>query len=128
MRVAMSILLTVAPIAHAGTLDCGTLPAPKPEVEWKEVPSQNINAVDVTFIGKAPPNAQVDKILRQCAAAAVKRDASKDILVSGWIRKRPGGNPNDDDLLHPYGGLKFLGYDSKSKSIAVREIKLEKKR
>jgi hypothetical protein len=113
--------------ARAEKLDCGPLPNPKPDVEWKQVPSQNIYSLDVTFIGKAPSTAQVDKILRQCAAAAAKRGPSKEFLVSGWLRKRPHDNPNDDDLLHPYGSLKYLSYDPKSKSVGVHDMKLEKR-
>ena len=60
-------------------------------------------------------------------SVAVKRDGTKDILGSPWLRKRASDNPNDDDLLHPYGGLRFLSYEATSKTIGVRDLKLTKK-
>jgi len=103
---------------------CGIVQGFKSEAEMKLIPSQGINSVDLTFIGGAPSNNQIDQALRECAALAAKRDPSKDILVSAWLRKRPGDDWRDDDLLHPYGSMKYLSYQASSKTIAVRDFKL----
>lgn len=73
------------------------------------------------------PNKEVDRVLRACVSVAVKRHETKDILGSAWFRKRAGDNPYDDELLHPYGGLRYLSYDAVSKGTAVREMQLKKK-
>lgn len=120
--------ISLASVAHAGErLDCGKTSGIKSEAEWKPVPSQNIYQVDLTFIGRKPPNPEIDKLLRECAALVIKRDPSKDILVSAWLRKRLGDNWRDDELLHPWGGLKFMSYEARSKTVAVRDLKLQKK-
>lgn len=122
-------LLTLEALAAPGAvkLQCGAMAGFKSEAEMKLVPSQNLNAVDLTFVGEKPPNKDIDRLLRECAVVAAKRDPSRDALVSAWFRKRPGDNWRDDDLLHPYGAMKFLSYTASSKSIAVRDIKLPKK-
>ena len=126
-----SLLLSVwcaAAVGASGTkISCGTLAGVRSEAEMKAIPSQGINAVDLTFVAVKPPAKVVDKLLRECAAVAVRRDGSKDILVSGWYRKRATDNPNDDELLHPYSGLKFLSYEAASKTIAVRDLTLKRK-
>jgi hypothetical protein len=95
--------------------------------EMKSIPSQGINSVDLTFVGSRPPANEIERLLRQCAVAAAKKDGSRDILVSAWLRKRASDNERDDELLHPFGALKFLSYEASSKTIAVRELKLQKK-
>src|ERR1700733_10976925 len=99
---------------NAVRLNCATAHSIRTEAEVEAVPSQGIYTVNVTFIGQAPPSKEVDRILRDCVAVAVKRDGSRDIPGSAWLRKRPPDNPNDDDLLHPYGGLRFLSYTAKT--------------
>ena len=118
----------VAVGASPGTkISCGTQPGVMSEAEMKAIPSQGINAVDLTFVAIKPSATVVDKLLRECAAVAVRRDGSKDILISAWYRKRATDKPNDDEILHPYGGLKFLSYEAASKTIAVRDLTLKRK-
>ena len=108
-------------------LTCASATGIKTEAELQFDPSQKVSIVNVTFIAKRPSDKEIDRVVRDCVAAAVKRDASKDILGSPWFRKRPTDNQDDDDLLHPYGGLRFLSYEAVSKGIGVREMKLQKK-
>lgn len=104
-------------------LECGAIKGFKSEVEMKPTSNPRINTVDVTFIGKKPSNKQIDKALRACAATAVKRDASRDILISAWFRKRAGTPAKNDTPLHPHGSMKYLSYEASSKTVAVRKIK-----
>lgn len=125
----VAALMTAHAVAAPGAtkLRCGLISGFTTEAEMKAVPSQGIHAVDLTFIGAKPRNKDVDRLLRECAAAAIGIDPSKDILVSAWFRKRPGDSWRDDDLLHPYGSMKYLSYQASSKTVAVRELKLQKK-
>ena len=127
----LTLLCSMASPAAAkpGTtpLSCASASGIKTEAEVALVPSQNVYTVNVTFLTKRPSDKEVDRVLRNCVTVAVKRDGTKDILGSPWLRKRAGDNPNDDDLLHPYGGLRYLSYDATSKEIGIRELKLKKK-
>lgn len=111
----------------ATRLTCASASGIKTEAQVEYIPSQSIYTVDVTFIVKRPPDKEVDRVLRDCVSVAVKRDGTKDILGSPWLRKRASDNPNNDDLLHPYGALRFLSYEATSKTIGVRDLKLTKK-
>lgn len=104
-------------------LECGAIKGFKSEAEMKPTANPRINTVDVTFIGKKPSNKQIDRSLRACASAAIKRDASRDILVSAWFRKRAGASAKNDTPLHPHGSMKYLSYEASSKKVAVRKIK-----
>jgi hypothetical protein len=108
---------------EAVRLECGAVKGFKSEVEMKPTSNPRINTVDVTFIGKKPSNKQIDKALRACAATAIKRDASRDILVSAWSRKRASSPVKSDTPLHPHGSMKYLSYEASSKTVAVRKIK-----
>ena len=111
----------------ATRLTCASASDIKTEAEVESGPGQGIYNVHVTFIGKRPPDNEVDRVLRACLSVAAKRDGSKDILGSPWFRKRAGDSPNYDTLLHPYGGLRYLSYEAASKTIGIRELKLKKK-
>ena len=78
-------------------------------------------------LNRALIDKEIDRVLRDCVSVAVKRDGTKDILGSPWFRKRAADNEDDDDLLHPYGGLRYLSYEAASESIGIRELKLKKK-
>lgn len=108
---------------EAVRLECGGIKGFKSEAEMKPTSNPRINTVDLTFIGKKPSNKQIDKALRACAATAIKRDASRDILVSAWSRKRAGAPAKNDIPLHPHGSMKYLSYEASSKTVAVRKIK-----
>lgn len=108
-------------------LTCAAAQGIKTEAEVQRVSSQKIYNLHVTFIGRKPSSPEVDRVIRDCLSAAIKRDGGKDILASPWFRKRSQDNKNDDELLHPYGSLKFLAYQAKDKSVAVRKLQLRKK-
>ena len=95
--------------------------------EIQLIPDQNIYNVQLTYVAKKPSNQDIDKALRNCLAVAAKDDSTKDILATAWLRKRAGNKPNDDDMLNPYGGMKYISYKASDKSIAVREFKLQNK-
>ena len=60
----------------------------------------------------------------------VCREAKLDAqvpVIADWLRKRAGDNPRDDEMLKPYGVLKFFSYEASSKTTNVRELKLQKK-
>jgi hypothetical protein len=87
----------------------------------------DIYNINVTFITKRPDDKLIDKTLRECIAASLKLDDQKDILATAWFRPIVGIKANDDEMLNPYGSLKFISYTAKTKSIAVRSIQLNKK-
>lgn len=79
--------------------------------------------VNVVFVGKSPPAREIDRILRDCVAAAVRRDGTRDILASPWLRKKAGDRHSSDELLHPYDGMQYLAYDARSRTTAIRDSK-----
>jgi hypothetical protein len=111
----------------AQKLECAKAAGVTTIAEVVPAPSQNAYTVNVTFVGKRPSNFEIDKVLRDCIKAAARRDGTKDIVGSPWLRKRAKSNPLDDDLLKPYGDLKFLGYVAATKSIDIREPQLKLK-
>lgn len=111
----------------ATPLKCASAAGIPTEAEITYIPSQKIYTMNVSFIGKRPPNKEVERVVRDCVAAAVKRDGTKDILGTPWLRKRAGANPDDDDNMDVWGGLRYLSYRASDKSIAVREMVLKKK-
>lgn len=130
---AMAIFLSVADSANAKPptipLDCGRGSAAVAERQYLDSASGggNIYNVMVTFTGKKPANAKVEAALRECLAAAVKKDASKDVLATAWFKPRAGADDNDDQQINPFGGMKYISYTSATKSVAVHELKLTKK-
>jgi hypothetical protein len=112
-------------------LKCGKLPNYKVESERQYLSKASgggdIYTINVTFIAKKPNNKQIDKILRECLAEAIKLDNAKDILAIDWYRPKQGANPNDDETLNNYGALKYISYTASTKSIAVHSIKIGKR-
>jgi hypothetical protein len=62
--------------------------------------SGDIYNVMVTFTGKKPASAKVESVLRECIAAAIKKDASKDILATAWLKRRVGASDDDDERIN----------------------------
>lgn len=112
-------------------LDCAKVPKYKTEAERQYLSKASgggdIYNVNVTFITKRPDDKLIDKTLRECISASLKLDDKKDILATAWFRPIAGTNSNDDEMLNPYGSLKFISYTASTKSIAVRSIQLGKK-
>ena len=84
------------------------------------------NILNVAFIGKQPPNPEIDRMLRACVAAAASVDPSRDILATAWLRKSAADDPLDDEKIDNYGVLSFLSYQASTKTIDVREISFKK--
>ena len=84
------------------------------------------NILNVAFIGKQPPNPEIDRMLRACVAAAASVDPSRDILATAWLRKSAADDPHDDEKIDNYGVLSFLSYQASTKTIDVREISFKK--
>lgn len=84
------------------------------------------NVLNVAFIGKKPPNPEIDRMLRACVGAAASVDPSRDILGTAWFRKNDGDDPLDDEKIDNYGVLSFLSYQASTKTIDVREISFNK--
>lgn len=132
-KIAAAAALTVSVSAFAAPptipLDCGKVASIKSEAERQYLDKASgggdIYNVNLTYIGQKPSNKQVDSALRNCLAVAVKMDGSKDILATAWYRSKAGNRPNDDDMLNPYGGMKYISYTASKKSIAVHELKLK---
>ena len=87
----------------------------------------NIYNVNVTFTGKKPTNAKAEAALRECIAASTKMDRTKDVVAFAWLKPRPGASDNDDELLHPFGAMKFISYTATTGKVAVRAIDLTRK-
>ena len=121
------IALTVAALAahpaigaeSPAKLKCTSAPGIKTEVEVELVPGNTYN-VNVIFVGKTPSTQEIDRVLRDCLAAAARQDGSKDILGSPWLRRKAGDRHSNDELLHPYGGQQYLGYEARTRTIAIR--------
>lgn len=110
-------------------LECGKASAALAQRQYLDAASggADIYNVIVTFTGKKPANAKVESVLRECIAAAVKKDASKDILATAWLKRRVGASDDDDQQINPFGGLKYISYTAATKTVAVHELKLTKK-
>lgn len=81
----------------------------------------DIYNVMVTFAGKKPSNAKAEAALRECIAEAVKKDGSKDVLATAWFRGKLSASESDDEMLHPFGPIKFISYTASTKKVVIRE-------
>lgn len=112
-------------------LKCGKLPNLKVESERQYLSKASgggdIYMINVTFISKKPDNKKIDKILRECLVEAIKLDGTKDITATPWFRPKAGSNPNDDDMVHIYGSMKYLAYTASDKNVSVHTISLQRK-
>lgn len=129
----IAIMFSASAFAKAPTmkLDCANIPKYKTEAERKFLSKASgggdIYNINVSFVTKRPDDKLIDKTLRECIAASLKLDDKKDILATAWFRPIAGTNPNDDEMMNPYGSLKFISYTASTKSIAVRSIQLQRK-
>ena len=108
-------------------LQCGSGGSIQATAERQLLSDQNIYNVQLTYFGKKPPSQEIDKTLRNCLSVAAKIDGTKDILATAWIRKHAADKPDDDDMINPYGGMKYISYKASDKSIEVRELQLKRK-
>jgi len=83
----------------------------------------SIYTVSVTFFGQEPSKSEMDRILRECIATAVKIDSKKDILATPWFRANLKDNPLKDKMLSPYGLMSAIVFESSGQKIVVREAK-----
>ena len=127
---ALAVTVTSTGVSAAGSsvlLNCTSSRAKKAEAELKYVADQKIYTLNVAFIGRRPTKEMIDPLLRECLAEAMKRDSSKDILVTPWFRPRPQDNPNDDELLSPYGFLTNLVHEASTKKAILHKAELKRK-
>jgi hypothetical protein len=130
-----SLLLAVSMSAIAKPptmkLDCAKVPKYKTEAERQYLSAASgggdIYAINVTFITKRPDDKLADKTLRECISASLKLDSKKDILATAWFRPIAGTDPNDDEIMNPYGSLKFISYKASDKSVSVRSTQFKGK-
>jgi hypothetical protein len=104
------------------TLDCGkqgTGTAAKAEMAR----AGSIYTVSVTFFGQEPSKSEMDRILRECLAAAAKIDSKDDILATPWLRANAKDNPLKDKMLSPYGAVSAIVFESSSQNVVVHEAK-----
>lgn len=101
-------------------------PGIKTDAEMKD--GHGCWSLQVTFYGKRPSNAAADKACRAYLAEAIKKFNDQDVLVTAWLRKRAGDDPDADEQIHPYPGTsqsggvvlpKSLIYRAKSKAVVV---------
>ena len=83
----------------------------------------SIYTVSVTFFGQEPSKSEMDRILRECIAAAAKIDSKKDILATPWLRANVNDNPVKDRMLSPYGLTSAIVFESSSQKVVVHEAK-----
>jgi hypothetical protein len=88
----------------------------------------DIYNINVTFITRRPDDKLIDIALRECIAASLKLDDKKSILANAWFRPIKGANPNDDDMLIPYGSLRYISYDPRTKRISVQDLVLNNRK
>ena len=77
----------------------------------------DIYNVMVTFTGKKPSNAKAEAALRECIAEAIKKDGPKDVLATAWFRGKLNASESDDEMLHPFGTIKFISYTASTKKL-----------
>jgi hypothetical protein len=123
---------TIPALAKPPTINlkCGKLPNHKVESERQYLSKASgggdMYNINITFIEKKADKKQIDKMLRECLAEAIKLDNSKDIVATAWFRPKQGANSNDDENLNIYGVLKYISYTASTKSIAIHSIELRK--
>jgi hypothetical protein len=127
------LALLLALLAHHSSakepnlpISCGSVVGIKSLAEIQRQPESKIYNLQLTFITKKPPAPEIDKALRACLAVASKADGKWDILATAWLRRKPTDNANDDEILSPYGGMKYIIYEAASKSVLVKDVKLQK--
>ena len=82
----------------------------------------SIYTVSVTFFGQEPSKSEMDRILRECIAAAATIDSKKDILATPF-RANVNDNPVKDRMLSPYGLTSAIVFESSSQKVVVHEAK-----
>src|SRR4051794_22528281 len=117
--IVMAIAMATSVLASAKKpstipLDCGNISGFNSEAERvymdKASGGGDIYLVNITYIGKRPSASKINLALRQCLALAAKKDGSKDIVANAWYRSLAASDPSDDEMLNPYGALKFISY------------------
>jgi hypothetical protein len=78
--------------------------------------------VTLTFVGKRPSEAEMDRATREGLSQAVKDEGSRDIRVSDRLRLREDFDPRDDQRLQPYGPARRLVYSASKRMISVRTV------
>ena len=115
-----SMQVSAKPVVKA--LDCGKQNAGT-GASAEMALAGSIYTVSVTFFGQEPSKSEMDRILRDCIAAAVKIDSKKDILATPWFRANLKDNPRKDKMLSPYGLMSAIVFESSGQRIVVREAK-----
>ena len=130
---ALAVSVSGAVLAKPSTvgLDCGKVAGFKTVAERQFLSAEsgggNIYNLSLTFTGKRPTNAQVDAALRDCLAKANKMDGSKDMVASAWVKPRVGARDSEDQLLNPFGSMRYLGYKAATKTVSIQPITLMRK-
>ena len=104
------------------TLDCGKQivgTAARAEMAL----AGSIYTVSVTFFGQEPSKSEMDRILRECIAAAAKIDSKKDILATPWLRANVNDNPVKDRMLSPYGLMSAIVFQASGQKVVVHAAK-----
>ena len=83
----------------------------------------SIYTVSVTFFGQEPSKSEMDRVLRECVAAAAKIDSKKDILATPWLRANVKDSPLKDKMLSPYGAMSAIVFEASGQKVVVREPK-----
>jgi hypothetical protein len=110
-------------------LECGKSSGAVAERQYLDAASGggDTYSVKVTFIGKKPANAKVEAALRECLAVATKKDGTKDVLATAWLKARAGASDNDDEQLNAFDGMNFISYTAATKKVGVRGLQMTKK-
>src|SRR6266478_5179163 len=113
-----SLQVSAKPVVK--TLDCGKQSAGTARRAEMAL-AGSIYTVSVTFFGQEPSKSEMDRILRECIAAAAKIDSKKDILATPWLRANVKDKPANDKLLSPYGAMSALIFESSSRNVVLHE-------
>jgi len=81
------------------------------------------NYLSVTFFGQEPSKSEMDRILRECIAAAATIDSRKDILAAPWLRANVNDNPVKDRMLSPYGLMSAIVFQASGQKVVVHAAK-----
>ena len=105
------------------TFDCGKTVAPKIAAQQFRMPGasgfHDGYMVMVTFIGKKPSDTDAIQTLRQCLAASIRMDKTKDIHVTPFHREHAKADPAKDTVLDPFPEHRSLMFDKASGKVML---------
>jgi hypothetical protein len=91
------------------------------QVEYHHyLPHDKLYVVGVYFVGQAPGQAAIDRVLRECLALAAGHDGRFNIHADAYLLAHAQADKDACQHLRPYGEDHFLCFDADLRQIGVR--------